>query len=241
MEDGYATEGHGYQQGIIQNRCPYYDDGRGMRVLTLTPLHAVHKTHVDVLFLNGFRRQGSFFYKPVCETCAACVPIRVPTKTYRISKSQRRTRNKNSDITVRRVEPAVTEEKVRIYTAYQKEKHESPLSEREAYQTLFDLHEQHAFTVELDYYDGKRLVGVSVLDGGVDSLSTNYFYYDAAYLPRRLGIYSASREIALAKEWGIGYYYFGFYLHDLTKMNYKARFRPNEILETDGWHPFHTH
>lgn len=81
-----------------------------------------------------------------------------------------------------------------------------------------------------------RLIGVSVLDLIPSGLSSVYFFYDPEYQRLSLGVLSALCEIQLLnfgfqncpKEFK--YYYMGFYVHDCSKMKYKANFGPSELL-----------
>lgn len=93
-------------------------------------------------------------------------------------------------------------------------------------------------TMKMEYYLKDKLIGVGIVDEGVDSLSSNYFYYDTDYLDRRLGIFSILQEIKLAQQLEKKYYYLGFYIEENPKMSYKKYFRPNQILENGEWRGF---
>jgi arginine-tRNA-protein transferase len=45
-----------------------------------------------------------------------------------------------------------------------------------------------------------------------------------------VGTFSALWEIEYAREQGIPHYYLGYFVRACASMNYKARFRPNEVL-----------
>ena len=43
------------------------------------------------LMKNGYRRSGKYTYKPICENCSSCVPIRIPVNDFQPNKTQKRT------------------------------------------------------------------------------------------------------------------------------------------------------
>ena len=66
------------------------------------------------------------------------------------------------------------------------------------------------------------------------SLSSVYFYYDPAEARRGLGTFGALYEIEAARRLGIPHYYLGYWIAGCGTMDYKAGFRPNEVLCPDG-------
>ena len=67
-----------------------------------------------------------------------------------------------------------------------------------------------------------------------ESLSSVYFYFDPAEARRGLGTFGAVYEIEFARARGIGHYYLGYWVAGCQAMDYKANFRPCEILHPDG-------
>ena len=188
----------------------------------------------------GFRRSGKLLYQPACHGCRACRPIRVPVADFRPTKSHRRCRRRNADLAITVAEPVATDEKYALYLRYLAGRFGKANAEeegREAFEQF--LYDSPVETLEFSYRaDDGRLLAVGICDVSLESLSSVYFYYDPAASRRGLGTFGALREIESAATLGIPFYYLGFWVLGCGAMEYKAQFRPNEVLYPDGiWRP----
>ena len=188
----------------------------------------------------GFRRSGKVLYQPACRGCRACRPIRVPVAGFRPSKSQRRCGRRNADLSFSVDEPVATDEKYDLYLRYLADRFgrgNAGEEGRDGFERF--LYDSPVETLEFSYRDrAGRLLAVGICDLCRESLSSVYFYYDPAESRRGLGTFGALREIATAARLGIPYYYLGFWVSGCASMEYKADFRPNEVLDGDGvWRP----
>jgi leucyl-tRNA---protein transferase len=187
-------------------------------------------------FLDAsFRRSGSVIYQPVCRGCRACMSLRVPVQSFRASKSQRRCRRRNADLTVA-IGPLgkSSDEKYDLYLRYQAERHKA--SEPDS-RTTFEsfLYRSPVDTVEFTYRNpGGKLLAVGICDVCDRSLSSVYFYFDPDESSRGLGNFGALYEIDFAARRGIAYYYLGYWVQGCLKMEYKAQYRPCQALYPDG-------
>jgi len=134
----------------------------------------------------------------------------------------------------------LTPEKAALYEKYINSKHSNDIKKgsHDPLPVLFAIHSGYDHIIEMTYYHGEKLIGVGIVDEAEDALSSNYFYYDTAYLDRRPGVLSILHEISLAKKIGKKYHYLGFFIEDNSKMAYKKYFRPNQIYRNKRWNEF---
>ncbi len=222
--------------------CPYIHDGRSANVEYLFPSDE-EMGNFDQFLSKGYRRLDTVFYRNLCKECSSCVPVRLVADDFVPSRSQRRSLRANQDITVVTLPlPRVTAEKVSLYERYLSSKHENrdAAPVRDPEEALWMLHYGFEHVIEMNYYRTDHLIGVGIVDEGRDALSSNYFYYDTAFLERRPGIFSIIQEILLAQRLKKRFYYLGFYIAETEKMSYKKFFRPNQILRNNRWETFLT-
>lgn len=209
------------------------------------------KQYYSLLKKNGFCRYNTLFYKYECEKCSQCTPIRIPVKKFQPSKNQKNAWNKNQDIEVtleKNPEKFVSEERALLYREYDAYHNDSQpgyvkKTLEESMNTLRDMNSGYEGIWNLEYRLNGELVGVSILDytldssGNVDSICSNYFYYEISdrIEKRSLGVFSALKELELCKELDVPYYYLGLYLACCRKMNYKNNFEPYELLINGVW------
>jgi arginyl-tRNA--protein-N-Asp/Glu arginylyltransferase len=183
----------------------------------------------------GFRRSGTMLYQPVCAGCRDCRSIRVPVGTFVPTKSQRRCWRQNQDISVSAAPPVVTEEAYDLYMRYVRRWHgrESDEDSPEAFQRF--LYDSPVDSLEFKYRDSAgKLIAVGICDVSSASLSSVYFYFEPAESRRSLGTFGALFELEYARLNHIDYYYLGYWIEGCETMQYKNRFRPCELLGTDG-------
>jgi leucyl-tRNA---protein transferase len=94
-------------------------------------------------------------------------------------------------------------------------------------------------TEEWSYYLDGRLIGVGYVDVLPRAMSAIYFFYDPDERRRSLGTFNVLRVIERAAVRGVPHVYLGYYVEGCRSLEYKDRFRPNEVLTPDGkWVPF---
>jgi arginine-tRNA-protein transferase len=211
--------------------CPYLPQqtavNRALVVRSLSP--HLYRQLMDA----GFRRSGRAIYQPVCPACRACRPLRVPVSAFRPSRSQRRVWRRNSDLAVEIGPPQPTQERFELYSRYVTRWHrQDPPAPGELLSFLYDSPTK---TIEFTYrLPTGALVAVGICDLAADALSSVYFYFDPDHARRGLGTLGALREIHYAAEAGLEWYYLGFWIAGCRTMQYKADYRPHEVLGEDG-------
>lgn len=222
-----------------EDACPYLP-GRMWRNFLLDAGGEFDDRLHQFLLDRGFRRMGRYLYRPVCEDCRECRPLRIDVHRFSASKSQRRAVRRNADLDVT-VEPEALydSEKRDLLHRYLEVRHEGPMTADEGSMREF-MFNSPGGTAGVSFRSGDgRLIGYGILDLTEDIVSSLYFFFDPDEGKRSLGVFSTVWEIEYARDTGRTWYHPGFYVRECAAMNYKADFGPCEILDPDvGWRPF---
>jgi arginine-tRNA-protein transferase len=142
-------------------------------------------------------------------------------------------------VAIRISDPAISSEKEDLFTrfhAYGQQVKGWPETTADRLGLLLD----NPFPVEeWSYRFGGRLVAVGYVDVLPEALSAIYFYWDPTDRNRSLGTLNIMAMIASARERKLAHVYLGYFVAGCRSLEYKARFRPNELRGSDGaWEPF---
>ena len=155
---------------------------------------------------------------------------------FKPTKSQRRSLNRNKDVSVVIQPVSVADEHLALFNAYHADMHErrgwrrESITDDEYWLTFIDGEQNFAY--EMLYYREGKLIGVGIVDLLSRSSSGVYFYHDPTWRPHSPGTFSLLMEIEAAKFAGREHHYRGYWVEDNQSMRYKSRFRPHELLDT---------
>jgi len=216
--------------------CPYLAGRTERKVVTEIAGADAEVLH-DRLSRAGFRRSHNIAYAPVCPSCQACVPIRIPIATFQPDRTQRRILGANADLEGHTAPARATAEQFHLFQRYQEARHgEGDMATMSFYDYRAMVEDTPIETLIVEYRDpADRLVAACLIDRLGDGLSAVYSFFDPELARRSLGTYTVLWLIAQAKARDLPYVYLGYWVAESRKMAYKTRFRPSEVLAGGSW------
>ena len=188
----------------------------------------------------GFRRSGGYLYRPHCPDCKACISLRIPVSEYHLSRNDKRTLKKNSDLSMETLEAKYSDEHYKLYHRYINSRHKGGSMENPS---KSDYHRflicDWADTTFVEFRHQKKLVAVAVTDSTISGNSAVYTFFDPEEEARSLGHYAILKQIEYTEQNALPYLYLGYWIEDCDKMKYKARYKPAEGFMNDSWIELH--
>jgi leucyl-tRNA---protein transferase len=226
--------------------CPYLPGKEERKVFT----HIVGKRARDlneILTQGGFRRSQTIAYRPACESCRACVSVRVLVDEFEPSSNLRRVLKANRDLIGATMPNRPTSEQYSLFRRYLDARHtDGGMADMTVLDYSMMVEDSHVDTRMVEYrrrgvdsgLTGRGtgdLVAVCLTDEMADGLSMVYSFYDPTLQDRSLGTLMILDHIERARRARLPYLYLGYWVEGSKKMDYKARFLPQQRLAPSGW------
>lgn len=228
----YVTTG--YTCGYLPNKMA--------QSLIAAPQHLVDAKVYSGLIQQGFRRSGKFSYRPHCENCQECIPVRIILDQFSPNRSQKRAFKQHNNLTTAILPVGFHEEHYDLYASYQRARHSEEKIQDETAPQENDVEQYQSFlcqsnveSVMVEFRENEQLKMVSVIDIVRDGISAVYTFYETKDTATSYGTYNVLWQTLWAKELGLPYLYLGYWIRDSKKMAYKQNYQPLEKLIDGEW------
>ncbi|WP_375461348.1 arginyltransferase [uncultured Enterovirga sp.] len=226
--------------------CPYLEGREERKVFTHIVGRRAREIN-EVLTQGGFRRSQTIAYRPACESCRACISVRVLADEFVPSGNMRRVTRLNRDLVGTTIPNQPTSEQYGLFRRYLAARHhEGGMVDMTVLDYAMMVEDSHVETRIVEYrrrgpdtaIHGRGqgpLVALCLTDELSDGLSMVYSFFDPELAARSLGSYLILDHIARARAKGLPFLYLGYWVEGSRKMDYKARYRPQQRLLSTGW------
>lgn len=215
--------------------CSYLP-GRIARSQVATPIRMIDSSIYSELVRAGFRRSGIFTYRPQCDLCNECQPVRLDVNQFVANRSQRRVLTRNASLTARDCDLTFHEEHYLLYRDYQAKRHPGGGMDQDSREQYVQfLLQTHVTSRLVEFRENGVLRMVSIIDVLDDGLSAIYTFYDCEVPHAGYGTFGILWQITECRRAGLPWLYLGYWIRDSKKMAYKENFQPLHVLRNGQW------
>lgn len=215
--------------------CSYLPELQA-RSQVATPSLLINTQVYSGLVQHGFRRSGTYTYRPHCDNCVACVPLRVLAKEFKPNRSQMRAWKQHAHLEVKLIPLQDSDEHYMLYQRYQRTRHKDggmDNDDRESYRNF--LLQSNVDSLLVEFRDGHVLRMVSLIDVLNDGISSVYTFYEPDLSRTRFGVYNVLWQIELCRHLNLDFVYLGYWIAQSRKMAYKTDYQPAQGLVSGVW------
>ena len=216
------------------HECAYLENREEQRLAA--DISEVPELH-DQLAESGFRRVENWVYRPVCNECNSCVPIRIDTQNFILSKNLHRVLTRNKQLKMSMNDKNADEEAFELFKTYLKSRHnDGQMATMSHIDFNSMIHNSPIETFLLKYRDQNGILRACLLmDTQRDGLSAVYSFFDPNLDRQSLGTFLILQAINLTKTSSKKWLYLGYLVRNSPKMAYKARFKPHQLYVNGLW------
>jgi arginyl-tRNA--protein-N-Asp/Glu arginylyltransferase len=218
-----------------EHECGYLPEQEAV-TLFVDPQCELNTQRYSLLAEIGFRRSGEHLYRPHCDNCKACIPVRIPVNRFHASRNQKRVLARNQDIRVNWQTARFSEEHFALYRRYMQSRHTGSSMDDDNpdyYRRLLET--PWCETRLMECRRDTQLLAVAITDWLANGLSAVYTFYDPQEQARSLGTFAIQQQIECARRLDLPYVYLGYWIKQCAKMAYKNKFRPFEYFDGHRW------
>ena len=218
--------------------CPYLPGRLERKLFTMLAgpdANALHASLTEV----GFRRSHGIAYRPRCDSCNACVAVRVRAAEFQPTRSMRRVLARNAGVSSEVGPTSTRADHFRLFRRYQIARHGAGgMAQMDIAEYRAMVEETSVDTFLVEYRDHRdELYAICLSDRLGDGLSLVYSFFDPDAAAVSPGTFLILWHIDEARRLGLEYVYLGYWIAESPKMSYKSRFQPLEAYVAGRWAP----